>query len=105
MSVMSSVLELWHKRLGHMNTRSMVKLVHDEIVRGIPKLENKTDVVCRACNQGKQISFHHKKVADISSKGILDLFHMDLMGPVQVENFNGKKYILVVVDDFLRYIG
>ena len=33
----------------------------------------------------------------------LELLHIDLMGPARVQSFGGKKYILVVVDDFTRY--
>lgn len=83
-----------------MNTHSMVKLVQADVVRGIPKLENKTDAICKACNQEKNIRVQHKKVADITFRNILDLLHMDLMGLVQLESLNGKRYILVVVDDF-----
>ncbi|GKF22494.1 putative ribonuclease H-like domain-containing protein [Tanacetum coccineum] len=28
---------------------------------------------------------------------------MDLCGPMRVESFNGKKYVLVIVDDYSRY--
>nr|GEX05459.1 ribonuclease H-like domain-containing protein [Tanacetum cinerariifolium] len=28
---------------------------------------------------------------------------MDLCGPVQIESINGKKYILVIIDDYSRY--
>jgi len=28
---------------------------------------------------------------------------MDLMGPMQVANIGGKRYVLVVVDDFSRF--
>lgn len=76
---MSYNLELWHKRLGHMNTRNLVNLVHASIVCGIPKLEGRSDDVCKAYNQGKQVRVHHKKVVEILSKNILDLLHMDLM--------------------------
>ncbi|GKF40338.1 retrovirus-related pol polyprotein from transposon TNT 1-94, partial [Tanacetum coccineum] len=38
-----------------------------------------------------------------SSKGRLHLLHMDLCGPMRVESINGKKYILVIVDDYSRY--
>lgn len=30
----------------------------------------------------------------------LDLLHMDLMGPMRTKSKGGKKYVLVVVDDF-----
>lgn len=78
-------------------------MVQAGVVRGVPRLENKIDSVCKACNQGKQIRVQHKKVADIASRNILDLLHMDLMGPVQVESLNGKRYIFVLVDDFSRF--
>ena len=28
---------------------------------------------------------------------------MDLMGPTRIESLGGKRYIMVVVDDFTRY--
>ncbi|GKE01648.1 retrovirus-related pol polyprotein from transposon TNT 1-94 [Tanacetum coccineum] len=46
-------------------------------------------------------SFKSKTV--LSSKGRLNLLHMDLCGPMRVASINGKKYILVIVDDYSRY--
>ncbi|GJY52741.1 retrovirus-related pol polyprotein from transposon TNT 1-94 [Tanacetum coccineum] len=37
------------------------------------------------------------------SKGRQNLLHMDLCGPMRVASINGKKYILVIVDDYSRY--
>nr|GEW26698.1 hypothetical protein [Tanacetum cinerariifolium] len=49
----------------------------------------------------KRSSFKSKVVP--SSKGRLNLLHMDLCGPMQVASINGKKYILMIVDDCSRY--
>ncbi|GJS79539.1 ribonuclease H-like domain-containing protein [Tanacetum coccineum] len=38
-----------------------------------------------------------------SSKERLHMLHMDLCGPMRVEIINGKKYILVIVDDYSIY--
>nr|GFB06392.1 integrase, catalytic region, zinc finger, CCHC-type, peptidase aspartic, catalytic [Tanacetum cinerariifolium] len=46
-------------------------------------------------------SFKSKAVTSL--KGRLNLFHMDLCGPMWVASINGKKYILVIVDDYSRY--
>ncbi|GJS51377.1 retrovirus-related pol polyprotein from transposon TNT 1-94 [Tanacetum coccineum] len=46
-------------------------------------------------------SFKSKAVP--SSKGRLNLLHMDLYGLMRVASINGKKYILVIVDDYSRY--
>ena len=33
----------------------------------------------------------------------LELLHLDLMGPTRTKCLGGKRYIMVVVDDFTRY--
>ena len=45
----------------------------------------------------------HSSVASIQTSRPLELLHIDLMGPAQVQSLGEKKYILVVVDDFTRY--
>ncbi|GJU12240.1 retrovirus-related pol polyprotein from transposon TNT 1-94 [Tanacetum coccineum] len=52
-------------------------------------------------SKAKRSSFKSKAVP--SSKGRLNLLHMDLCGPMRVASINGKKYILVIVDDYSRY--
>ncbi|GKA59245.1 retrovirus-related pol polyprotein from transposon TNT 1-94, partial [Tanacetum coccineum] len=44
--------------------------------------------------KAKRISFKTKDVP--SSKGRLNLLHMDLCGPMHVKSINGKKYILMI---------
>ncbi|GKF55825.1 putative ribonuclease H-like domain-containing protein, partial [Tanacetum coccineum] len=51
--------------------------------------------------KAKRKSFHTKTTP--SSKRRLQLLHMDLCGPMRVERINGKKYALVIVDDYSRY--
>ncbi|GKE87704.1 retrovirus-related pol polyprotein from transposon TNT 1-94, partial [Tanacetum coccineum] len=36
---------------------------------------------------------------------VLHTLHMDLCGPMRVQSINGKKYILVIVDDQTRFRG
>ncbi|XP_010546473.1 PREDICTED: uncharacterized protein LOC104818552, partial [Tarenaya hassleriana] len=38
-----SELELWHQRLGHINTMSLVKLSRSNVVRGLPELSSQTE--------------------------------------------------------------
>ena len=33
----------------------------------------------------------------------LELLHMDLFGPTQVQSINHNRYVFVIVDDFSRY--
>ena len=42
-------------------------------------------------------------MASVQTSRPLELLHIDFMGPARVQSLGGKKYILVVVDDFIRY--
>ena len=95
--------KIWHQKLGHLNFRTLIKLANHEIVRGLPKLSHDSSFVCGPCNKGKQVKVNHKVVPDIGTTHALELIHMDLMGPINVQSRAGKKYIFVMVDDFTRY--
>ncbi|GJT68588.1 retrovirus-related pol polyprotein from transposon TNT 1-94 [Tanacetum coccineum] len=87
---------LWHRRLSHLNFDYINLLSKKDIVIGLPKLKYVRDHLCSSCEVSKA-----KTVP--SSKGRLNLLHMDLCGPMRVASINGKKYILVIVDDYSRY--
>nr|GEV15606.1 retrovirus-related Pol polyprotein from transposon TNT 1-94 [Tanacetum cinerariifolium] len=65
---------LWHQRLSHLNF---------DYINLLSKKDISKDVLIL--------------------KGRLNLLHMDLCGPMRVASINGKKYILVIVDDYSRY--
>nr|GEU59448.1 ribonuclease H-like domain-containing protein [Tanacetum cinerariifolium] len=45
---------LWHRRLGHINFKTMNKLVRGNLVRGLPSKLFKNDHTCAACQKRKQ---------------------------------------------------
>nr|GEU31433.1 hypothetical protein [Tanacetum cinerariifolium] len=94
---------LWHRRLSHLNFDYINLLSKKDIVIGLPKLKYVKDQLCSSCelSKAKRSSFKSKAVS--SSKGRLNLLHMDLCCPMRVASINGKKYILVIVDDYSRY--
>nr|GFA55150.1 ribonuclease H-like domain-containing protein [Tanacetum cinerariifolium] len=94
---------LWHQRLSHLNFATINNLMKNNLVRGLPKMKFKTDHLCSACEQGKIHRKHHKSKTDFASNKPLYFLHMDLCGLMRVESINGKRYVLVVDDDFLRY--
>ncbi|GJT17768.1 retrovirus-related pol polyprotein from transposon TNT 1-94 [Tanacetum coccineum] len=99
----SSQAWLWHRRLSHLNFDTINLLSKNNIVNGLPKLKFVKDHLCSSCELGKakRKSFHTKTTP--SSKRRLQLLHMDLCGPMRVESINGKKYVLVIIDDYSRY--
>nr|GEY41745.1 hypothetical protein [Tanacetum cinerariifolium] len=94
---------LWHRRLSHLNFDYINLLSKKDIVIGLPNIKYVKDQLCSSCelNKAKRSSFKSKAVP--SSKGRLNLLHMDLCGPMRVASINGKKYILVIVDDYSIY--
>nr|GFC84168.1 ribonuclease H-like domain-containing protein [Tanacetum cinerariifolium] len=73
------------------------------LVRGLPKLKFKKDHLCSACAMGKSKKKSHKPKSKDTNQEKLYLLHMDLCGPMRVKSVNGKKYILVIVDDYSRF--
>ncbi|GKA84523.1 ribonuclease H-like domain-containing protein [Tanacetum coccineum] len=51
---------LWHRRLGHVNFKTMNKLVRGNLARGLPSKIFENDHTCVACQKGKQ----HKASSD-----------------------------------------
>jgi len=45
----------------------------------------------------------HPRLEHQGTSKVLELLHIDLMGPMQVAIIDGKRYVLVVVDDFSRF--
>ncbi|GKF27417.1 putative ribonuclease H-like domain-containing protein, partial [Tanacetum coccineum] len=92
--------KLWHRRLGHVNFKTMNKLVKGNLVSGLPSKIFDNDHTCVACQKGKQhkASCMAKLMSSISQP--LQMLHMDLFCPTSVRSINHKTYCLVVTDDF-----
>ncbi|GKC52177.1 putative ribonuclease H-like domain-containing protein, partial [Tanacetum coccineum] len=94
---------LWHRRLGHINFKTLNKLVRGNLVRGLPSKIFENNHTCVACQKGKQhkASCKTKTVSSISQP--LQMLHMDLFGPTFVKSLMKKVYCLVVIDDYSRF--
>jgi hypothetical protein len=81
----------------------MKKALPLDAIRGPPDLKNFKDNICGECQIGKQTRMSHPKLEHQVTSKVLELLHMDLMGPMQVESIGGKRYAFVVVDDFSKF--
>ncbi|KAJ9551704.1 hypothetical protein OSB04_015749 [Centaurea solstitialis] len=90
-------------RLSHLNFKGLNKLVIGNLAIGIPDLRFQQDHLCSACQLGKMKRVSHKSKLEHGTEKPLQLIHMDLCGPMRVQSINGKKYVLVMVDDYSRY--
>nr|GEV44172.1 retrovirus-related Pol polyprotein from transposon TNT 1-94 [Tanacetum cinerariifolium] len=99
----SSQAWLWHRRLSHLNFDTINLLSKNDIVVGLLKLKFVKDHLFSSCELGKAKRKSFQTKITPSSKRRLQLLHMNLCGPMRVAIINGKRYVLVIVDDYSRY--
>lgn len=90
----------WHRRFGHLNYSTLMKL--NTSVLGLKINADNSEIKnCAVCPMGKQ----HRQPFNVSTtraKGILDLIHTDLAGPMETKSICGARYMLTFTDDFSR---
>ncbi|GKD63725.1 retrovirus-related pol polyprotein from transposon TNT 1-94 [Tanacetum coccineum] len=94
---------LWHQSLNHLNFDTINNLARKDLVQGLPRLKFEKDHLCSACQLRKSKKHTHKPKTENTNLEVLNTLHMDLCGPMRVQTINGKKYILVIVDDYSRF--
>jgi hypothetical protein len=94
-----SLSKLWHRRLAHLHYRALPAL--GKMVTGLPPLRVEHDGICRGCALGKNAKGTFSS-SDSISKGILDLVHLDLYGPMTVASLSGYLYYVLFIDDYSR---
>ncbi|GKC53343.1 putative ribonuclease H-like domain-containing protein [Tanacetum coccineum] len=94
----------WHRRMAHVNFKTMNKLAKHGLVNGIPSKLFTNKHNCVACNKGKQHKASYKAITAMSTiSAPLQLLHMDLFGPTSIRSIDHKYYFLVVTNDFSRF--
>nr|GEX95365.1 retrovirus-related Pol polyprotein from transposon TNT 1-94 [Tanacetum cinerariifolium] len=94
---------LWHRCLNHLNFGTINDLARKDLVRGLPRLKFEKDHLCSTCQLGKSKKHTHKPKTENTNLGVLNTLNMDLCGLMRVQTINGKKYILIIVDDYSRF--
>ncbi|GJX96129.1 retrovirus-related pol polyprotein from transposon TNT 1-94 [Tanacetum coccineum] len=93
---------LWHRRLSHLNFDYITLLSKKDIVTGLPKLKYVKDQLCSSCEMSKAKRSSFKSKAVPSSKGRLNLLHMDLCGPMRDETPEVLKDFLMMIQRNLQ---
>jgi hypothetical protein len=81
---------LWHRRLGHVNMRTLQSLHKGNHILGLTDLTFAKDRMCRACIEGKMHKLPHPSKTINSCKRVLELLHMDLFGPPSHASLGGR---------------
>nr|GEV31793.1 ribonuclease H-like domain-containing protein [Tanacetum cinerariifolium] len=93
---------LWHRRLGHVNFKTINKLVKGNLVRGLPSKVFTNDNSCVACKKGKhnRASYRSKIVNSVDQP--LFRLHMDLFGPTFVKSLSSGPAWLFDIDSLTQ---
>ncbi|CAL8161243.1 unnamed protein product [Prunus armeniaca] len=95
-------LQTWHKRLGHLNERSMKLLENQGMVHGLPHLEQMS-VVCDGCMQGKQHRDSFPLESTWRASNPLELVHTDICGPMKTESLSGNRNKSSALECFMKF--
>lgn len=59
---------------------------------------------CKPCLEEKMSRKTHPRLEERKTKNIMDLWHVDLIGPIKSVSCGGKRYIFTIIDDYSRVI-
>ena len=90
---------LWHSRLGHVNSRSLHRMAHLGI---IPKFEIDFKKKCEVCVESKFPRKSYKYVQERSNE-LLGLIHSDLCDFKSIPTRGGENYFITFIDDCSKY--
>ena len=93
---------LCHQRLGHIEEKRLRALQGKGMVEGMTDCTLDFDF-CEHCIYGKPNWVRFASGAT-RAKGILELIHSDVFGPVLVPSLGKSVYYVSFIDDFLRNI-
>ncbi len=101
----TAAANLWHRRFGHLGPDNLAKAATTQMVEDLPvsaaEFTALKPLQCEACNAGKQTRVSHPANVHRATE-VLELLHMDLMGPLSTPGIGGVKYIATFLDDYSR---
>ena len=93
----------WHRKLGYASFLVLNRLVQFDLIVGLTKIKFTQHEICDACARGKQTRSSFKPKHIVSTTKPFDLVHMYLFGLTRTLSLNGKRFGLVLVDDYSRF--
>jgi hypothetical protein len=87
--------------MGHIKFDNPFKVKKREVLREIPYIMKPTNTLCKHFQQGKKTKTSFKS-KEYSTTNPLEISHTDLLGPTRRKGLKGKKYLMLLVDDYTR---
>jgi hypothetical protein len=89
--------ELWHRRFAHIHYKAFP--IVSKMVKGLPEIQVFHDGVCKGCAQGKNVKKPFPS-SDSKAKGVMDLIHSYVCGPMLATSLSRHVYYVSFIDDF-----
>lgn len=96
----SNTIDLWHRRLGHLNFKTLEKL--PDVVDDIGINNEKNNEICEVCIRSKQavLPFSGTRVRATRP---LQLIHSDVCGPIEPQTWENKRYYVSFIDNYTHF--
>ena len=91
--------ELWHRRLAHVHYKALP--LASKTIEGLLEIQAKHDGVCKGCAKGKNTKKTFPS-SESKEKGILEIIHSDVCGPMSSSSLSKYVYYVSFIDDFSR---
>ncbi|KAE9219741.1 hypothetical protein PF004_g13526 [Phytophthora fragariae] len=88
--------------MSHLNKDALAKTQRD--TTGMPTLKHKSMALCGGCMKAKQTVAHFPSQSMSKTTKMLQLVHMEVMGPMKTKSKGGARYVLTFVDDYSTYV-
>ncbi|MCO5608611.1 hypothetical protein L7F22_062824 [Adiantum nelumboides] len=97
-------VDIWHKRIGHVNEQRLRTMQSKLIVAGLPKLRvDGMHKVCEACQFGKQSRNSFPQERNVCKRP-LEVVHTDVWGPTKTTSIHGSRYYASFIDDHTKKV-
>lgn len=99
------LMELWHRRMGHLNAKGVKAL--QGMANGMDLGKPPKDVVpfaCEGCIEGKLARQPFPTDGAERATKVLELVHSDVCGPMKTVSLGGARYFLTFIDDYSRKV-
>ena len=96
-------VDFWHARLGHVSYNKLKAMMKKEMLRGLPYLEIRDNIICAGCQYGKAHELPYEE-SRYRAETPLQLVHLDVFGPVKQPSISKNRYMITFIDDFSRYV-
>ena len=94
-----SATYLWHCRLGHIGVKRMKKIHADGLLES---LDYESVDACEPCLMGKMTRTPFSGTMERATD-LLEIIHIDVCGPMNIEARSRYHYFLTFTDDLSRY--